>query len=164
MTSLITIERQIHDGIDEILRLVKGKSEEVILWKPDAEQWSIMEILCHVEEAMIYWVNELQSVIKQPENSWGRGLLDETRLKAIAEANVRKVQAAVAGVEAAHVKVKQAFIGITEDELNIEATHRNPKFGTKPMSFLVQHFIIEHLITHANQIRRVLLQYEDQSS
>jgi uncharacterized damage-inducible protein DinB len=154
MTSIISIEQQIHDSIDEILRLVEGKSDDVILWKPSADQWSIMEILCHVEEAMVYWVNELQSVIKQPENNWGRGLQHETRLKAIAEA----------GVEAAHQNVKQAFIAITEDNLNLQATHRNPKFGTKPMSFLVQHFMIEHLNTHANQIRRVLLQYENQSS
>ena len=35
-------------------------SEETIRWKPSEEEWSIMQILCHVVEAVPYWLGEIE--------------------------------------------------------------------------------------------------------
>ncbi|WP_245934854.1 hypothetical protein [Paranoxybacillus vitaminiphilus] len=43
--------------------------------------------------------------------------------------------------------------------MSVEAPHRNPKFGVKPMTFLIEHFITEHLYNHGKQIERNISKY-----
>jgi uncharacterized damage-inducible protein DinB len=164
MSNLTKFEESIHNHIDEIVELSTDQPENILRWKPSSEEWSIMETLCHVEEVVGYWMNELISVVKDPEMEWGRGLQEEERLKAIAKANERSVEDVRVGVKNTHQVVTNIFKTINNEDLDIEATHRNPKFGTRPMRFLVEHFLVEHLETHENQIRRVLAEFEKQSS
>lgn len=164
MSKLDTYEQEIYRHIDEMIRLASDLSESVIRWKPSDSEWSVMETLCHVEEANVYWTNELLRVVKQPDTQWGRGMDHEGRLKAIANADERKPQDVIDGVNATRNNIRDTFKALKDDDLNIEAPHRNPKFGTRPMRFLVEHFLVEHLETHVNQIKRVLRQYESQGS
>jgi hypothetical protein len=49
-------------------------------WKPAEEKWSVIEVLCHVDEAISYWLDEINRLVAQPGALWGRGLQDEKRL------------------------------------------------------------------------------------
>jgi hypothetical protein len=57
--------------------------------------------------------------------------------------------------------VQTTLSSLSEDDLNIESPSRNPRFGTKPMSFIVDHLLVEHLDTHLKQIRRNVQQYKE---
>ncbi|WP_318503146.1 hypothetical protein [Bacillus sp. T3] len=62
---------QINQAIDQIIDEVQDLNQEVILWKPSSEEWSIMQIVCHVAEAVPYWLTEIEMLLASPGNVWG---------------------------------------------------------------------------------------------
>lgn len=132
---------------------------EFIHWKPSPEEWSVMETLCHVEEALNYWSNELKRVIEAGGTEWGRGLQDPIRLKAVEEASQRELPNVRECIHKAQQAALGVLSGLKDEDVDLQAPHRNPKFGVKPMSFLIEHFITEHMEIHAKQLERILEQY-----
>jgi uncharacterized damage-inducible protein DinB len=153
-------EESIVQSLAKMVELVKDLPEEQIRWKPSAEEWSVMETLCHVEEAAHYWLDELERVVAHP-SEWGRGIQDEKRLAAVAQADQRQVADVLSKVGQIQDRVKEVFAKLSDEQMKIEAPHRNPKFGVKPVSFLVEHFLVEHMDIHVKQIQRVMKQYEE---
>lgn len=55
----------------------------------------------------------------------------------------------------------QAVLGpLTAEKLAQEAPSRNPRFGTKPLSFVIEHLLVEHAAKHVEQIARNIEQYK----
>lgn len=150
----------IQQTTDQIVQTCFGLSREMLLWKPAEEKWSIMEVLCHLEEVIPYWLTELQETIKSPQTPWGRGLQHEGRLAAVAIAHERNVFEVLRNLIASKQQVQDVLDAISEEQLRIEAESRNPRFGKKPMSFIVEHLLKEHLVTHLNQIMRNINTFE----
>lgn len=151
----------IHESIDGIVRTVQGLSEEQIRFKPSEEAWSVQEIVAHVEEVIPYWLNELERVRQTPGVEWGRGLQDEARLAAVAKAGERSASDMLAKIEGMKTLVSEKLSGVTEEELKQESPSRNPRFGTKPAQFIVDHLLVEHLAKHLGQIERNMKQFEE---
>lgn len=149
--------QSIQESINHILETVKGLSEETIRWNPTEEEWSIFQILSHLAEAIPYWLNEVQTVVSAPGSEWGRGLQAPARLEAVTDSEKLSVEKVIAEVESLKEKVVVGLSGLNEEKLAIESPHRNfAKFGNKPVSFIVDHFIEEHLAGHYGQIERNL--------
>ena len=54
-------------------------------------------------------------------------------------------------------KVENGLQELDAETLKQESPHRNfAKFGNKPVSFIIDHFIEEHVAGHAKQIQRNL--------
>ncbi|MGF9714225.1 MULTISPECIES: DinB family protein [Paenibacillus] len=153
--------QSIHRSIDQIVEITQDLDEEILRFKPADDAWSVMEILCHVEEATPYWLNELTQVIASPGIEWGRGLQHEGRLNAVAQAGQRTKDEVLKGIIALKSKVRDVLGPLTAEDLTVESPSRNPRFGTKPMAFIVDHLLVEHVETHLKQIKRNLRQYED---
>ena len=151
----------IQQTIDEIVRVSKELPEDVVRWKPAEDKWSILQVLCHVEEATPFWLKELKAVVQNPGIEWGRGLQHEGRLAAVNQADQRNIPDVLAGIEQSKSDVQTTLSSLSEDDLNIESPSRNPRFGTKPMAFIVDHLLVEHLDTHLKQIRRNVQQYKE---
>ncbi|MFZ4452685.1 DinB family protein [Salibacterium aidingense] len=135
--------------------------EEQIRWKPSEEEWSIMELLCHVEEFPLYFTNELVNVVDGKNETWGRNVKHEGRLQAVDAADQRNVDDVLKGMEETKKTTVSCLERISAEDLRIEKPHNISKFGTKSMEFLVEHFLVEHLDTHQNQFNRIVSQYED---
>lgn len=159
MSLLKTYQNDMNKSIDGIVNMVEGLSEDEIYYKPSKEGWSIIEIIGHVEEVIPYWVNELVRVVEADGTEWGRGLQDEARLQAVAEAPSRNVTDILNGIKVAQQHANIKWETLKEEDLSLEAPHRNPKFGVKPMSFLVEHFITGHLANHEKQIAHNVSKY-----
>lgn len=142
--------------VDRLLARVEGLAEDIMRRKPSEHAWSVMEILCHVEEILDYWPSELVRVIEANGGEWGRGLQDERRLAAVARANERMPDDVVQGIRLAAATAQNRLLKLADEDFRLQAPHRNPKFGVKPMKFLADHFIIEHLEGHIGQIDRTL--------
>ncbi|MDA3129048.1 DinB family protein [Aliibacillus thermotolerans] len=136
-------------------------SEEQIRWKPSDEEWSVMELLVHVEEFPLYFTNELLNVVEKDAEKWGRNMQHEGRLAAIAKADEREVEDVLEGLKKTADIAAERLSKVSEEDLQIEREHNFPKFGVKPMTFLVEHFLVEHLDTHQNQFNRILSQYNE---
>lgn len=143
-------------SINKMIGTVTGLSEDTIRWKPNEDEWSIMQILCHVLEAVPYWLGEIAQIKAQPEKSWGRNHLQEARLAAVADTDRCTVDDVLKELDALKSQVENELGALDKDTLAITATSRNPNFGTKPISFIVDHLIVEHVSKHCGQIERNL--------
>ncbi|HEX3376123.1 MAG TPA: DinB family protein [Candidatus Acidoferrales bacterium] len=147
----------------EVSQTVTELPEDVFRWKPAENIWSIAEILGHVEEAAPYWAGEIQRVIANPGTQWGRNHHDEARLAAVAAASQRSTRDVIAGFGQAANAVVSALRTLREKDLQIESPSRNPRWGVKPMSFVLDHLIVSHLRGHRDQIMRNLSQFAAQA-
>lgn len=152
--------QSIQDTTDRIIQVAQGLPEEVIRWKPSEDEWSIMEVLCHVAEATPYWLKEIKQLVEMPGTEWGRELKHEGRLAAVAQADQRSVSDVLQEIKASKEQVKHVLGSLREVDLKKEAPSRNPRFGTKPMQFIVDHLLVEHVDTHLKQIKRNINAFE----
>jgi uncharacterized damage-inducible protein DinB len=150
----------IQQTTDEIIGICEGLAHEALLWKPAEDKWSAMEVLCHLEEVIPYWLGELQSAVQSPQTPWGRGLQHEGRLAAVAVAHERDVSEVLHNLAHSKQLVQDVLGSLSEEELKLEAPSRNPRFGTKPLSFIVEHLLVEHVAKHLEQIRRSIDEFE----
>ncbi len=152
--------QSIQTSIQEIVSTVKGISPELLHWKPAHDKWSIMEVLVHVEEAVPYWLNEISRLLENPGTEWGRGLQDPQRLAAVANAGSRNLDDVIASIEGMVHEVERILAPISADQLKQESPSRNPRFGTQPLSFVIQHLLVEHVDVHDKQIKRNIEQFK----
>ncbi|WP_408011769.1 DinB family protein [Pseudalkalibacillus sp. A8] len=150
----------ISSRIDEFLSLIQKQDEKTINWKPSDEEWSIKEVLCHVEEVNRYWLQELERIVRNPEMKWGRGLNDPERLNAVSTAGHRDRKKVIDEINEFKTVIHERLLNLDDRELMIEAEHRNPKFGIRKLSFLLDHFMVEHLEKHIEQVNRNLKKYQ----
>ncbi|MGG7618101.1 DinB family protein [Bacillus coreaensis] len=150
--------KSINQSIDEIIETVKGLPDDVIRWNPSEDEWSIMQILTHVVEATPYWLGEIEQILKDKNVEWGRGLQDEGRLAAVSSSRVENtlIEEVLKELKAVKPQIEQTLTKLNRDNINLEATSRNPRFGTKPISFIVDHLLVEHVNKHLGQIKRNL--------
>lgn len=151
----------IQQSLKQVVQVCKSLPEEIIRWKPSEEEWSIIQILSHIDEAVPYWLDEVKRVIENPGSEWGRGLQDENRLAAVTNTAALSVESTLKAVEGLEEKALTELSQLTEEQLIIESPHRNfAKFGNKPVSFIIGHFIDQHLEGHLQQIQRNLSKVE----
>jgi uncharacterized damage-inducible protein DinB len=147
----------INDSIDAIVKNIENVSEKDIRWNPTEEEWSILQIVSHLNEAVPYWIGEVERVIAEPGSKWGRGLVDADRLAAVDNPDALNVEEQVSVLNGLKQQVADRLSKVTEVQLEQENPHRNfEKFGNKPVSFIIDHFIEEHVEKHNGQVKRNL--------
>ncbi|MFD6440356.1 DinB family protein [Peribacillus sp. NPDC060186] len=155
--SIGTSIQSFQQSIDHILETTANLSEKTIRCNPTEEEWSIMQILSHLAEAIPYWLGEVETVVATPGSKWGRGLQDPARLAAVTDTEKLSVDEVLKQVDELKYKVEIGLGKLDEETLSKESPHRNfAKFGNKPVSYIVDHFIDEHVSGHYNQIKRNL--------
>ncbi len=148
----------VSESINRIIETVNGLSEETIRWNPSEEEWSIMQIMAHIVEAVPYWLDEINELVQSPGKEWGRNHLQQRRLDAVSQAaaDATSVTEMLQKLENIKQQVKEGIENLTPEQLAAEAPSRNPNFGTKPLSFIIDHLIDQHVNKHEGQIQRNL--------
>lgn len=144
---------------DAMLAEVKKLPTDVITWKPAADVWSVMEILCHVAEFLPYWTSQTLQIVRQPDEQWGRNHTDTARLDAVQQAGSRSVADVVNAIRAAARTSAAAIRELRDTDLAVEALSRNPRWARKPASFVIDDLLIGHLEKHLGQIQRNVKQF-----
>lgn len=155
-----TLSQTISDinlSLDKIIQKVKELETETIQRKPSEDEWSVMQILCHIVEAVPYWLNEIETLIATPGIVWGRGLQDPARLKAVQNTENESVSDVLTELVNLKGQVEKTLSNLNDEMLKQEAPSRNPRFGVKPLSFIVDHLLVEHVEKHYSQIQRNLI-------
>jgi hypothetical protein len=147
---------------DEVMQTVTELRDDVLRWKPAEDVWSITQILSHVQEAAPYWAGEIQRVVANPGTMWGRNHHDDARLAAVAATSQRSTRDVIAGFGQAMNAVVSVLRTLRETDLQIDSPSRNPRWGIKPMSFVLDHLIVSHLLGHRDQIMRNVSQFSAQ--
>ncbi|MDQ1001631.1 putative damage-inducible protein DinB [Neobacillus niacini] len=145
-------------SIDDITAVLNNKDEAVLYVKPSETEWSAMQIVSHILEAVDFWVADLEALLVVPGAKWGRNHEHVRRLAAVDENVVSRIKKedAITALQKLVPKVEAALVKVTEEDLVKTAPSYNPNFDGKPLSFLVDHLIVKHVTGHYGQLVRHL--------
>lgn len=145
-------------SIDDIAAVLKNTEEGALYVKPSETEWSAMQIVSHILEAVAFWVEDLEALLVVPGAKWGRNHEHVHRLAAVDEKVVSRIQKddAITALQNLVPKVEAALTKVTEEDLVKTAPSYNPNFDGKPISFLVDHLIVKHVSGHYGQLVRHL--------
>jgi hypothetical protein len=150
-------------SLAEILREVDAMPGELIYWVPGPEVWTVMQNLCHIEEFVPYWTAQIEQIIAHPEQEWGRTHHDEGRLAAVANTTTRDLEEVMQSIRRCVSESVEKLETIAPAQFATEAPSRNPRWGIKPASFIVDTLLVTHLRNHLGQIRRNVTQYNSKT-
>ena len=145
-------------GIADIVEILNNTDESILYVKPSETEWSAMQIVSHVLEAVDFWVLDLEALLIVPGAKWGRNHEHVRRLAAVDENVVAqlKKEEAIEALQNLVPRVETALAKVKEEDLEKTAPSYNANFDGKPLSFLIDHLIIKHVAGHYGQIVRHL--------
>ena len=117
------------------------------------ERWEAGQICAHLAEFPAYWLAQAQRVIAQPTHSpvpFGRVKTDAGRLEAIERDRHTDPGALLERVRAALAEVTDAARSWDAETWRLRGMH--PKLGEMTIERIVEHFLVDHLEEHADQL------------
>lgn len=159
MTIGVVAGERIRATVDAIISDVRHMPTALITWVPGEGVWSVMDNLCHIREFVPFWTGEVLQIVGTPEDLWGRDHTDAARLSAVTQTAGNDLNAVLSDVHTAANASASTLARLSDADLATEATSRNPRWGVKPASFVVEHLLAQHLEKHLGQIRRNVAQY-----
>ena len=152
---------QLTKTTDEILAEVQQLPPELIHWVPSAGVWTVMDNLCHIREFVPFWTAETLRIVKRPTELWGRDHTDTARLAAVSNTGAQNLEEVVSDIRDAVRRSADVLKALSEQDLAVEATSRNPRWGVKPASFVLEELLVHHVAKHQGQIRRNVSQFNE---
>ncbi len=158
-TRAVTAAAQLQATTNEILSEVERLPPEIVTWIPDDGVWSVMDILCHIREFVPFWTGETLRIAQRPDEQWGRDHTDTARLAAVTGTAANKLEDVTADIRRLLRRSVELLSDVSDTDLSVEATSKNPRWGLKPASFVVDHLLVQHVEKHLGQIRRNVIQF-----
>src|SRR3954469_16728562 len=145
-------------SITDMVEVLNKTDESILYVTPSENEWSAMQIVAHVLEAVDFWLMDLEALLVVPGAKWGRNHEHVRRLAAVEENVVSRIKQdeAIIALQNLVPKVEAALVKVTEEDLVKTAPSYNPNFDGKPLSFLVDHLIVKHVTGHYGQLVRHL--------
>lgn len=154
MSQGVEAAEKIQAFCDAIVAEVGQLPGELITWQPGPEVWSVMDILCHIEEFIPYWTAQTVGVVEHPERAWGRDHSDTARRAAVENTAARKLAEVEKNILDSARQAAATLGAMSDADFQVEAVSKNPRWGVKPAGFIVEHLLVIHLEKHLGQIRR----------
>ena len=76
---------------EEMMAEVDRLPAPLVTWQPAPDVWSVMDILCHVQEFVPFWTAQTMRVVERPQELWGRDHTDRDRLAAVENTAARRL-------------------------------------------------------------------------
>lgn len=152
---------RLESAADTLLTEVTALPAELISWKPAADVWSVMEILCHVAEFVPYWTSQTTQVASRPDEEWGRTHTDTARIDAVARAGSRTLDDVTSEIRTGVRDSAATLRAMSDASFETEAMSRNPRWGLKAAAFVVEHLVVEHVEKHLGQVRRNVSRFRE---
>ena len=152
---------QLTSTADEILAEVQQLPAEIIHWVPAPGVWTVMDNLCHIREFVPFWTGETLRIVQRPSEPWGRDQTDTARLAAVTNTAARRLADVIADIREAVRRSAETLRTLSDDQLAVEAASKNPRWGVKPASFVIDDLLVHHVAKHQGQIRRNVAQFND---
>ena len=147
--------------VDEILKEVQHLPSALIHWIPADGVWTVMDNLCHIREFVPFWTGETLRIVDRPAEQWGRDHSDTARLAAVTNTAASRLDDVVADIRDVVRRSAETLKTLSDEALAIEATSRNPRWGKKPASFVIDELLVHHVAKHQAQIRRNARQFAE---
>ncbi len=145
----------------QILTEVQQLPAALIHWIPGERVWTVMDNLCHIREFVPFWTGETLRIVRRPAEPWGRDQTDTARLAAVTNTAAYTLDDVVADIREAVRRSAETLKTLSDEDLAVEATSKNPRWGTKPASFVIDELLVHHVEKHLVQIRRNVSQFAE---
>jgi hypothetical protein len=152
---------QLTKTVDEILTEVQQLPAELIHWVPSPGVWTVMDNLCHIREFLPFWTAQTLRIVRRPAEPWGRDHTDAARLAAVTNTAEVTLDDVASDIRDAVRKSADALTSLNDDDLAMKATSKNPRWGVKPASFVIDDLLVHHVAKHQAQIRRNIAQHNE---
>lgn len=153
------IRRSVADSYDRITSLVENRLSKLDhdqLYLPPAEnEWSVMQSLAHIVEIMPYWANQIEKLVGEPGQKFGRVMTDEARLRAIEEHGGDELHQAEAALPGGYTRLKEVLDNLTDADLAKTGVHS--RYGERPLEWFMSEFVTDHLKNHITQLQETLV-------
>ena len=160
-TRAMTAAVRLTNLTEEITAEVGNLPPDLIHWIPAPGVWTVMDNLCHIREFVPFWTGEALRIARRSGERWGRDQTDAARLAAVTNTSTFELDEVLADIRRAVRRSADALKTLTDDDLAVEAASKNPHWGVKPASFVVDDLLVDHLAKHQRQIRRNVSQFND---
>ena len=154
-----TSAMQLQTIADELVSEVQRLPPTLITWVPGEGVWSVMDNLCHIREFVPFWTSQVVRIAQRPNEPWGRDHTDTARLAAVTNTASYKLEDVLSDIRRAVKQSADTLTTLSDADLAVEATSRNPRWGLKPASFVVDDLLVHHVAKHLGQIRRNVTQF-----
>ncbi len=118
-----------------------------------SERWEAGQVWAHLAEFPGYWLGQIQRVIAQPTHGaipFGRVKTDANRLEAIERQRHTDPPALLERVRASLAEINDAIRSWPPETWRLRGAH--PTLGEMTVERMVEHFIVDHLEEHADQL------------
>lgn len=151
---------ELETTIAEILAEVERMPVGLLHWVPGENVWTIMDNLCHIREFVPFWTAQTLNIVRTPAEHWGRDHTDTARVAAVTSTARFALADVIGDIRREVTKCAGVLRTLSDADLAIEATSRNPRWGMKPAAFVVDELLVHHVKKHLGQIRRTVSQYQ----
>jgi hypothetical protein len=146
---------RLHHQAGIVERLVGDVSQTQAVWKPVPDQWSILEVVCHLaDEEVLDFRTRLALVLRDPEADWPP--IDPPGWAVERRYNERELEDAVAGFLGERAASVAWLRGLADPDWT--ATHTHPQLGPLRARDLAASWAAHDLL-HVRQITRLRFQY-----
>jgi hypothetical protein len=118
-----------------------------------SERWEAGQVWAHLAEFPGYWLGQVNRVIAQPTHGaipFGRVKTDVGRIEAIERERHTDPRALLERVRASLAEVSDAARSWSPETWRLRGAH--PTLGEMTIERIVEHFIVDHLEEHADQL------------
>jgi len=122
---------------------------------PAENEWTIMQNLAHIVEFMPYWAGEIEKLHAEPGCEFGRTHEDVGRLQGISEHEMDSLSSIKAALPGSYARL-DGVLGRLKDS-DLQLTGKHVRYGEKPLDWLIEEFVTNHLSGHEEQIKRCLV-------
>ena len=156
------IRLSVQHSYREIIRLVDGPlaalDAEKLYSTPVEGEWSIMQNLAHIVEFMSYWAGEIEKLVAQPGQNFGRTMQHEGRLQAIEQHGRDSLTQMKEALPQSYARLEEVLGKLKDSDL--ELTGKHSKYGEKSLAWFIEDFVTQHLINNVEQIKMDLAAVE----
>ena len=138
---------------------VRAMPAELLTWKPAPNVWTVMENLAHIEEFVPYWTAQIRQMIANPAEEWGRNQAHAGRLAAVAAVDSRTLEEVLEGIRRVVADCTAQLSAYDDAAMATQAPSRNPNWGVQPASYVLDHLLAQHIVSHCGQIQRNAAQF-----
>ncbi len=142
----------------ELTELINGELSELdptlLYLKPAPTEWTVMEILAHLLELMPYWGDEIEKLVANPGQNFGRTQEDEVRLAAVHNHGSEKLDYIKAALPGSFARLEEVLSKLQDSDLALTGVHS--RRGEQTLEYFMPDFVTAHLKAHVSQIRQTL--------
>jgi uncharacterized damage-inducible protein DinB len=125
---------------------------------PTENEWSIMESLAHIAEFLPYWAGEVEKLVANPGQNFGRTMQHEGRLAALREHGHDTLAQARAALPGSYARLEEVLSHLQDSDL--ELTGQHVRYGERTLEWFIDEFITGHFESHLAQLRACLATVE----